>query len=335
MKRRSVLQGAGAGALLSLWPGWLREAFAGQAPCGVLRGTATLAAAVQRAHRGLRPLLVLVIPKAVDARWDSGRHLGELLNHGGDRALAAMGSCEVVCASMGAVRQLFPSAPAGEPAVLLASVERSPASITPVIEAFPAHEEVKLEPLPGDGELEAELDRPTRWEQFRAAEDVVVERCIARSSQAVEQALLGDAAALTRRGNLARERLPAAGLEQARALIEGAPAPAPTAVLSLSPLLVEAAVRTGGAAGDRLIQLLAEAARAVLCGRRIPGSAWAQSGGCGVDVEPDPDAKEDEEGLESMVACGMGHVPRKSSRMLYLFSRKPWHLYTDQGTGEE
>lgn len=333
MNRRRLLQGAGATALVSLWPGWLREAFAGQAPCGVLRGTATLAEAIQRAHRGLRPLMVLVIPKDASERWTSGRHLGELLNHGGDRALAAMGCCEVVCASMAAVRQLFPSAPGEEHAVLLASVERSPASIASVIQAFPPHDKVKVPVEVVDDEDVASFR--TRWEERRQWENEVIDQCIARSSRPVEQALLGDLDGLGRRARLARERLAAAGLEQARAIIEGATAPAPTVVLSLSPLLVDAAMRAGGALEERLINVLAEAARAVLCGRRIPGSAWAQSGGCGVELERDPDARDEEESLESIVACGMGHVPAKSSRLLYLFSKKPWHLYTDQESDEE
>lgn len=47
-----------------------------------------------------------------------------------------------------------------------------------------------------------------------------------------------------------------------------------------------------------------------------PGSHWALGGGCGTRIEDDPD-----EGM--MVACGMGYVPAKSARFLYLFAKTP------------
>jgi hypothetical protein len=49
---------------------------------------------------------------------------------------------------------------------------------------------------------------------------------------------------------------------------------------------------------------------------KVPGSHWANASGCGTDIE----------GVESkiMVACGMGHVPAKAERFLYLFTRAPY-----------
>jgi hypothetical protein len=48
-----------------------------------------------------------------------------------------------------------------------------------------------------------------------------------------------------------------------------------------------------------------------------PGAHWARGAGCGVTVE---DAKDN-----VMFGCGMGHVPVKSRRFLYFFSRDGSH----------
>jgi hypothetical protein len=64
----------------------------------------------------------------------------------------------------------------------------------------------------------------------------------------------------------------------------------------------------------------AEEVRARLVAHRIPGSHWANASGCGTDVEEDP---EDEDGEREMIGCGMGHVPEKSARFLYLYAQTP------------
>jgi hypothetical protein len=51
----------------------------------------------------------------------------------------------------------------------------------------------------------------------------------------------------------------------------------------------------------------------------VPGSYWAQSSGCGTTIEGF-----ETEG-EMMMACGMGQVPEKARRFLYLFSNLPAH----------
>lgn len=43
----------------------------------------------------------------------------------------------------------------------------------------------------------------------------------------------------------------------------------------------------------------------------VPGSLWANATGCGTHIEGVPDNR--------MYACGMGHVPARSRRFLYLF----------------
>ena len=52
--------------------------------------------------------------------------------------------------------------------------------------------------------------------------------------------------------------------------------------------------------------------RAKYVQQRVPGSKWANEGGCATDVEGEQ---------PEMIGCGMGHTPALSSRFLYLFTK--------------
>lgn len=65
---------------------------------------------------------------------------------------------------------------------------------------------------------------------------------------------------------------------------------------------------------------LAANVRAHLSAHEIPGSRWANAGGCGMSFEH-PTKKEQEE--RGAIACGMGFVPEKSRRFLYLLASPP------------
>ena len=67
---------------------------------------------------------------------------------------------------------------------------------------------------------------------------------------------------------------------------------------------------------------LAGEVRDRLVKQRVPGSHWANASGCGTRVEEDKD--------EVGIACGMGHVPSKSSRFLYLYAQTPGEQYRAQ-----
>ncbi len=69
---------------------------------------------------------------------------------------------------------------------------------------------------------------------------------------------------------------------------------------------------------------LAATARAQLVQNRVPGSYWARGGSCGETIEGDehPD----------MVDCGMGHVPSKAQRFLYLYTQTPWEQRQKKGS---
>ncbi len=69
-----------------------------------------------------------------------------------------------------------------------------------------------------------------------------------------------------------------------------------------------------GAPGDRQVPALAADVRARMKDQRVPGSKWAHASGCGTSIEGETD--------NVMFGCGMGHVPKKSSRFLYFFTRR-------------
>jgi hypothetical protein len=110
MRRRSFLLSGGGGLLVMLGPGWLRRAFGDASLKGavvkedprfgdVARRRA-LAKAKARALAAGRPLLVFIIPKDDDQKWDRGHAFGELLTHGTPAQLAPLASAELACATL-------------------------------------------------------------------------------------------------------------------------------------------------------------------------------------------------------------------------------------------
>lgn len=92
--------------------------------------------------------------------------------------------------------------------------------------------------------------------------------------------------------------------------------------------LIADLVRRGLADGKSIaageVAPLAEEAKRRYRAKPPQGSHWAQGGGCGMTVEDDPSDD------EMMVACGMGHVPAKSTRFLYLFAKTPGEQRREQ-----
>jgi hypothetical protein len=83
--------------------------------------------------------------------------------------------------------------------------------------------------------------------------------------------------------------------------------------------LVASLVRQGlGAAPAAVVAARAAEVRERLVKQRPPGGQWASSAGCGVSFEEGPEGHDN----EVAVACGMGHVPRRSARFLHFLSQK-------------
>lgn len=304
MKRRAFLGSAAqAGASMALlaasWPNFLREAFADDGPAEQQKRDrlALISDAYRRAQQGGKPLLAIVIPAAREDKWKRGSHFGAWLNHGTVEQRWPLALCEVVCAGMDDLRQLVPTVGLGEPLMLLIETDRVPATVHRLDAKLPE----PSEELPRVRDLSARQLREQR-------EDEAIDTRTALLAKLLSTAVAGSPALLEKRVAQLRLALPpatvsvdlhAAGLSAAQAA-------------TLAPLVAQTAARAEPGERSALYQLLAGAADTRLREERIPGSHWARASGCGTTVE----------GVESnsIIGCGMGHVPQKSRRFLYFFT---------------
>jgi hypothetical protein len=300
MNRRVFLASAGATAALAACPLWIRRAFASACngdPIG--SGTRALLRSYRAAAEMGKPLLVLVIPADANEVWDRGATFGALLNHASPAQLAPLALVEVACATMSDVRKLAP-APSGEPLCVLVETDQTPPRMYALDAALPSRT------VPEGISL--------RWTEVLAREDEVVDRQIAVLGALLHDAIAPDARTIAARARLAIARLgdaERARIEQALA----ARAELPLADVDRAAALVAAGMeRASTNERARRETMLASAAAARLRDRPPRGSRWAHSSGCGTTIEGEED--------ESIaIGCGMGHVPRKSQRFLYLYPR--------------
>ncbi len=290
-------------AVTATWPDFLRSAFAVKpAPPHAEDGDGltVVSESFRRAQRAGKPLLVLIIPQG-DNKWERGRHFGAWLNHGTADQLWPLALVEVACATMNDLRRLVPTVGLGEPLMVLVETDAVPTTVT---------------------RLNANLDQPAQraqrpanveeWRELERREDAQVDHEISVLARLVRKPLV-DADALARRAGQARSALPPELLAQ---LQNGTPTPEllaqPAQVDRVAAMWAGAAVQAG-AAPSPMTTVLAAAARERLLHQRVPGSHWANSSGCGSSIEGHPD-------YGRGIACGMGHVPAKSSRFLYFYT---------------
>ncbi|MCC6875594.1 MAG: hypothetical protein IT378_14910 [Sandaracinaceae bacterium] len=302
MKRRTFFGAAAAGASVVAMPGIIGPAFAQDEQSGQVDRTdlahdlALLSDAYRAAQRAGRPLLVLVVPDDGGARYERGQQLGELMNYGGEAAMADLALAEVVCTSMATLRQLVPQAGDGEPTMVLVETESVPATARRI--------EVTLPALPSHWGSNVSFD------ELERLSDQAIDQRITLLRDAIHGALASDAAMIERRANHARQRLDDATARRLDAAIASGRVSADLAALAPA-LLAQAALQSRHAAALR--RALAGVAEQRLVRSPVPGSRWARSGGCGIAIE----------GVENnvLVGCGMGHVPDRSRRFLYWGSR--------------
>jgi hypothetical protein len=300
MKRRTLLKAAAVAAGAATWPRWIRAAFAED--CGPSAGALALSKAYRGAARASRPLLVFVIPEDDDAKWRRGQTLGALINFGDDQALAALAVPSVFCAGLKDLREVVPAATLAEPMAVLVDTDQIPARVTQVPATEPPERgtSVRRSALEIDG-------RP--WAERLKAEDEEVDAQIQSAGAALRDAIAGRADALA---SLAQRQRDAWGSTQPG--IEDALSDPKGALEGLEAVaLAEAAAQTPQSAA--LTARLAVLARHRLKDARVPGSRWGTYHGCGTHIEGE------EEQLTIM--CGMGHVPAKQARFLYLFAKLP------------
>jgi hypothetical protein len=314
MRRRSLLKTLAAGTALAASPAWLRRAFAGEA-CSPQEGLAVAASAYRRAQQAGKPLLVFVIPEDKQLRWERGDRFGELLNWAEPEAMAALAMCELVCARMADLRRLLPTLDDREPAMVLVETDAIPARLTAL--DLPASEPRAPEPEWDESLSPAEYQ--TLRMEARRRETDWVDRRIARMGQVVREAIAKDAQAIARRARQAEVRLTPDQLERVRKLTASPSDGDPELVLRGAALVALEASRAAPKQAEQLTALLASAATVRIRRSPVPGSRWANSSGCGTTLEGDDDRS-------LMVACGMGHVPDKSRRFLYFFSKSPMDL---------
>lgn len=288
MKRRAFLQAAAVAAGASAWPGWLRKAFA-EDDCRPSARVKELAQAYRKSAKEGRPLLVFVIPESDDLKWERGEIFGALINYGSDAALALLSVAEIQCATLKDLRTLVPSVTASNPFVVAVETGSIPARVTVV---------------PFD-------DRPERPSRFRGASavdvDAAVEERIAWATKSISKALAPSPGSMRDRALALQGKMPDERAAQIPAVL-GDPG---ASLEGFEAIALQAAVEHPDQKSS-LTARLAALSRARLRDKRIPGSKWANSHGCGTTIEGEDDSL--------MIACGMGYVPKKSERFLYFFT---------------
>lgn len=282
MKRRTFLTAA---AGLAASPLLVRRAFA-QAPSERVEA---LFDAYRRSRRSGRPLLVIVIPKEESEYWRVGRAWGEYINHGTEPQLAPLALFEPACAKAEDLAKLAPQAELGpDTRFVVLATDAVPARAT-------SYRVELAEGPPGWARTGAGADS---FAEIEAREEAAVDQRIAALAAAVADA----AKALGRTFFEPPDRaaLAADPRDATRVDVEAHPGWSWRWSLDSDP-------------AGRLTERLADVARARFRDEVVPGSRWARSSGCGVDVEGGP---------PSRIGCGMGHTPRRSVRFLYFFDEK-------------
>ena len=298
--RRALVRAAAAAGAFAL-PDLLR-AFApaqdpqrsGKAPSRAEQ----VAAAVARSRREGKPLLVFVVPARQEEQWPRALRFGAFLNHGGANSLLEVALCVPVCAGIVDLKaHLGGKEIAGEPMMLLVDF----AAGTPVVVA-----------------IDPKVDEPPQWgndkqtyEEFVAAEKKAIEAANEATTAELHRALHVGGDSLTRLSQRVRDRLADQEQRKLDAWFAGGAVPGDELLVRAAAVVRVAAGRQPDAQRAATTAVLLAAIDRALVHKRIAGSRWATSTGCGERIE-DPERGEP----ALTVACGMGHVPEASQRFL-------------------
>jgi len=258
-----------------------------------------VAAAVARCKAEGRPLLVFVVPARQGDHGARQLRLGAFLNHGGSNALLEVALCLPVCASVDDLKaHLCGKEIAGEPLMLLVDFA---AGAAPVVVA-----------------VDPKVDEPPPWrsnqlpyEQFLAAEKKAIEAGIEATTAELHKALHVGGDSLTRLSQRVRDRLADQEQRKLDAWFAGGAVPGDELLVRAAAVVRVAAGKQPDAQRAATTAVLLAAIDRALVHKRIAGSRWATSTGCGERIE-DPERGEP----ALTVACGMGHVPEASQRFL-------------------
>ncbi len=323
MNRRTFLGAASRAAIIASWPAWLKTAFAGESEAlAAEEGLAVVSEGFRRAQRAGKPLLVLVIPDTGEKKYARGRAFGEFLNHGSRQQHAPLALCEVICASVSQVQKLVPNVGRSSSLLLLIETESLPAEVREIEDKLPEQRryfeftDKELDALMPPKARETEEAKWTRRSQARRQlEDRTVNERIQSISAMVSGAVLPSDATLEKRALQQKNHTPTRLVTAVSDKLQTGRDDSLTAE-ELDQCAAQIALFAKTAPQKRQIALheqLGAAVETKLLRSRVPGSKWAQSGGCGTRIEG--------EEQHVMVACGMGHVPAKSRRFLYFFTK--------------
>ncbi len=243
------------------------------------------------------PALVLVIPEDEGVRWHRAHVFGELFNHGDDASLAPLALFDVFCAPMRKLRTQFRNLPRhGEPWLVVIDRTVNP----PVAVSLT---DPKLDTLAAVELREADIDaRMARLAALLAAavNPKTVERLAGHETVNRSEAFATEVRMTMQQGVPLRTVV----LETAAASLYhwAHIAPVDSPFTESHPAIRKhhqevASTNLAHLARERWVR-----------SRPPAGSAWARGHGCGVRIEGDF--------RPSGIACGMGHVPERSTRFL-------------------
>jgi hypothetical protein len=281
---------AGAGAI-----GWLAHYFSRPAPDTdpgeAIASMGDVSAVYRRAFALGKPLLVLVIPENDQGKRDRGAVFGALLNHGGNNVYLDLSLCELVCASVVEIKRELPDLKVeGEPLMLLVETEGAKARATPI-----------------DPQIRYDIDNA--WKEGAEKIDQLVRERLLTVAAALRAAVAPSREALLTRAALAESRL---GPDETKALRAAAAADKPPEPIERGAAILRAVAEDPGAPKPKVLEALADAAKGRFTGGPPAGAKWANSGGCGVNIEGEEPVR---------VGCGMGRVPKLSERFLWFFTQ--------------
>jgi hypothetical protein len=303
--RAAAVAAAGAFAFPAVLRAFAREQGPDPQPGGNRQPSRAeqVAAAVARSKSEGKPLLVFVVPARQEEQWPRALRFGAFLNHGGANSLLEVALCVPVCAGVDDLKaHLGGKEVTGEPMMLLVDFAAGAAAVV-----------VAVDP---------KVDEPPQWgadkqtyEEFVAAEKKVIERANEATTAELHKALHVGGDSLMRLSQRVRDRL--ADQEQQKldawlsARIDGGAVPQDELLLRAAAVVRVAAGRQPDAQRAATTAVLLAAIDRALIHRRIAGSRWATSSGCGERME-DPEPGEPVLAMK----CGMGHVPEMSRRFL-------------------
>lgn len=312
----SSLFAAGAAAL----PAWLARWFVPQDPQGeqdpAKIGKARedqLRAAVAKAKDQGKPLLVCVAPDDLNGAdaWYRAEWFGAFLTHGGSLAVLEVALCVPACGNLDTVRRLTGAAPIeGSPLMLVVDVSQvgvadaAPPRVTPLV--------LDLGSARGEAAGRGDFD-----EVKRAAQQKRIEEGIAKLTAELHAALHRHGASTAKLIADARAKMTEPQRKALEAWVAGGTVvPSDELLVRAAAELRSRATELGTAARERVLASLTAAAERELVKKRIPGSRWATSNGCGTSIEPPAGEAQAMPGI----ACGMGSVPPLCDRFLEFYT---------------